>query len=84
MKKWPHILQSKYVIIIILLFLTIICSLRLFRSNHDIAPAKDNLVGKVLNYKIDSDTLSLTLKNKEKYVLYYTFKTKKEKNDGLI
>ena len=80
MKKWPHILQSKYVIIIILLFLTIICSLRLFRSNHDIAPAKDNLVGKVLNYKIDGDTLSLTLKNKEKYIVYYKFKTENEKN----
>ena len=80
MKKWPHILQSKYVIIIILLFLTIICSLRLFRSNHDIDPAKDNLIGKVLNYKIDGDTLSLTLKNKEKYIVYYTFKTENEKN----
>ena len=80
MKKWPHILQSKYVIIIILLFLTIICYLRLFRSNHDIDPAKDNLVGKVLNYKIDGDTLSLTLKNKEKYIVYYTFKTENEKN----
>ena len=64
MKKWPHILQSKYVIIIILLFLIIICSLRLFNSNHDIDTTKDNLVGKVLNYKIDGDTLSLTLKNK--------------------
>ena len=80
MKKWPHILQSKYVIIIILLFLIIICSLRLFNSNHDIDTTKDNLVGKVLNKKIDGDTLSLTLKNKEKYVVYYTFKTKKEKN----
>ena len=80
MKKWPHILQSKYVIIIILLFLTIICSLRLFKSNHDIDTNKDNLVGKVLNYKIDGDTLSLTLKNKEKYIVYYTFKTENEKN----
>ncbi len=80
MKKWPHILQSKYVIIIILLFLTIICSLRLFRSNHDIDPTKDNLVGKVLNKKIDGDSLSLTLKNKEKYIVYYTFKTENEKN----
>ena len=80
MKKWPHILQSKYVIIIILLFLIIICSLRLFNSNHDIDTTKDNLVGKVLNKKIDGDTLSLTLKSKEKYIVYYTFKTKKEKN----
>ena len=73
MKKWPHILQSKYVIIIILFFLIIICSLRLFNSNHDIDTTKDNLVGKVLNYKIDGDTLSLTLKSKEKYIVYYTF-----------
>ena len=80
MKKWPHILQSKYVIIIILLFLIIICSLRLFNSNHDIDTTKDNLVGKVLNKKIDGDTLSLTLKNKEKYIVYYTFKTESEKN----
>ena len=80
MKKWPHILQSKYVIIIILFFLIIICSLRLFNSNHDIDTTKDNLVGKVLNYKIDGDTLSLTLKSKEKYIVYDTFKTKKEKN----
>ena len=80
MKKWPHILQSKYVIIIILLFLIIICSLRLFNSNHDIDTTKDNLVGKVLNKKIDGDTLSLTLKNKEKYIVYYTFKTENEKN----
>ena len=80
MKKWPHILQSKYVIIIILLFLIIICSLRLFNSNHDIDTTKDNLVGKVLNKKIDGDTLSLTLKSKEKYIVYYTLKTKKEKN----
>ena len=80
MKKWPHILQSKYVIIIILLFLIIICSLRLFNSNHDIDTTKDNLVGKVLNKKIDGDTLSLTLKNKEKYIVYYTFKNENEKN----
>ena len=80
MKKWPHILQSKYVIIIILLFLIIICSLRLFNSNHDIDTTKDNLIGKVLNKKIDGDTLSLTLKNKEKYIVYYTFKTESEKN----
>ena len=80
MKKWPHILQSKYVIITILLFLIIICSLRLFNSNHDIDTTKDNLVGKVLNKKIDGDTLSLTLKNKEKYIVYYTFKTESEKN----
>ena len=80
MKKWPHILQSKYVIIIILFFLIIICSLRLFNSNHDIDTTEDNLIGKVLNQKIDGDTLSLTLKSKEKYVVYYTFKTKREKN----
>ena len=38
-------------------------------------------IGQVLNYEIDGNKLKLTIKGKEKLIVYYYFKTKKEKDN---
>lgn len=82
MPKLKIILQSKYFIgitlIFVCLYVLVFTKLITYKTNIDINSIF--LEGEILNYSIDGDKLSLTIKSIEKVVATYYFTSLEEKN----
>lgn len=82
MPKLKIILQSKYFIgitlIFVCLYVLVFTKLITYKTNIDINSTL--LEGEILNYSIDGDKLSLTIKSIEKVVATYYFTSLEEKN----
>lgn len=83
MKKLKSLLQSKIFIIISLFCLIcyVFYNLKIVKYTSIWSEESSSIEGVIIDYKIDGDKLSLMLKNKEKIMVNYYFKTEKEKND---
>ena len=80
MQNWKIILQSKYVLIV----LVIICAISFFRlflfqANSCYTDNDKEITGYILKKKIDGDSLSIIIKAKEKIALSYKLKSLEEK-----
>lgn len=82
MKKLKTILQSKYLFKILCIICIIYSLLLAFYLPINSKYSKDDnvITGKVIQYQIDGNKLKITLKGKEKILIYYYFKTEIEKN----
>ena len=82
MKRLKIILQSRYlfkVLCIISIFYSFVLTFYFPRdSKYSIDTFE--IVGQVIDYEIDGNKIKITVKGKEKIIVYYYFKTKVEKN----
>ena len=70
------VLHSKYFYILLLVLLSIYCFyFYSIKRNTNIDINSNSFIGTINNYKIDGDLLTLELKQKEKIIGYYYFKT---------
>ena len=81
MRRLKTILQSRYLFKILCVICIIYSLLIAFYlpSNSKYNQNDTEVIGKIIQYEIDGNKLKLTLKGKEKLILYYYFKTEKEK-----
>ena len=82
MKKLKQALRSKYLFKILCIITLIYSVLFTFYLpiNSKYSGSDTEITGKVIGYQIDGNKLKITLKGKEKIIIYYYFKTEKEKN----
>ena len=83
MKKLKTVLQSRYLFKIICVTCLSYSLLTAFqvpiKSKYSITDTE--IIGQVIQNQIDGNKLKITLKGKEKIIVYYYFKTEKEKNE---
>jgi len=81
MKKLKTVLQSRYlfkILCIISITYSLIFSFCLPQTSK-YSKNETEITGKIIQYQIDGNKLKLTLKGKEKIIIYYYFETESEK-----
>ncbi len=82
MKNWQVILQSNLFLVLIICLLILRLGLAFNSNNKSIYQNNEtNFEGEILSYKFNGDNLTLTIKKKEKLVVYYKIKSEKEKEE---
>ena len=81
MRKLKIILHSKIFYYFLFLFLSVYIFINVFviKRNSQYNINENNIIGKVLFYKVDGDKLTITLDAQEKVIVNYYFKTEEEK-----
>ena len=81
LRKLKIILHSKIFYYFLFLFLIVYIFINVFviKRNSQYNINENNIIGKVLFYKVDGDKLTITLDAKEKVIVNYYFKTEEEK-----
>ena len=82
LKKLKNILKYNIIFYIILFFSILYSFYYIYFdfNNYDMLN-KNSVLGIITNYNIDGNKLSITIKGKDKYVINYYFKNKKEKDN---
>lgn len=80
MKNWKVILQSNHIYYCFIVFVLFYCLFAFLVKEKSLYTDLDTIFeGKILEFKIDGDSLSFTLIGKEKLKGYYKIKTEEEK-----
>ncbi len=82
MKKLKTVLHYNYLYIILIITTSLysFIYLNLFKPETKLEPNQTKIVGVIINIKISSNLLTLEVKEKEKVIGYYYFKTEEEMN----
>jgi len=76
MKNWQAILQSNLFLALIICLLILRLGVAFNSNNKSIYQNNEtNFEGEILSYKFNGDNLTLTMKKKEKLVVYYKIKS---------
>lgn len=81
MKKLKIVLKSNYIYYFVFLFTICYVFINIKFVPFKYENLNNNLKGYVNDYYIDGDKLTIIIKNKNKVILNYYFKTEKEKNN---